>query len=127
MAQSVDVTELIKQREHVDRASCQQWEAQYNVERTIESQQGMRISFVAYRAHLGGAQWRKPTLNLSLTCCSSSGFGVGFLHGPFTRHRLNKDATAMLAWEPGCTPGTIGNTQNNLIKCSALLDRQVTP
>ena len=80
MAQSVDVTELIKQREHVDRASCQQWEAQYNVERTIESQQRIGISFVAYRAHLGGAQWRKPTLNLRLTCCSSSGFGDGFLH-----------------------------------------------
>jgi hypothetical protein len=54
MAQSVDVTELIKQREHVDRASCQQWEAQYNIERTIESQQRIGISFVAYRAHLGG-------------------------------------------------------------------------
>jgi hypothetical protein len=24
--------------------------------------------------------------------------------GPFTRHRLNKNAKAMLAWEPGCTP-----------------------
>jgi hypothetical protein len=47
--------------------------------------------------------------------------------GPFTRHMLNKNATAMLAWEPGCTPGTIGNTRNTLIKCSNLLDKQVTP
>ena len=74
------MTELIKQRAHVDRATRQQCEAQYHVERTIESQQRTRMRFVAYRAHLGGAQWRKPTLNLSLTCCSSSGFGVGFLH-----------------------------------------------
>ena len=35
MAHSVNVTELIKQRAHVDRATCQQWEAQYNVERKI--------------------------------------------------------------------------------------------
>ena len=54
MAHSVNVTELIKQRAHVDRATCQQWEAQYNVKRTIESQQRIRIRFVAYRAHLGG-------------------------------------------------------------------------
>lgn len=50
MAHPVNVLKLVKQRARVDRATFEQWKAQYHAQRTVAPQQHIR--FVACWARL---------------------------------------------------------------------------